>query len=427
MLALVGVDHTAAPVAVRERLNFAPPAQREWLDLARLHGMDEGVLLSTCNRTEAYLVCAEAVWPVLRAWLVADWARRSGREAAALEAIAHVVTGEAAARHLFRVSAGLESVLLGEGEVLAQVKAAYAAARAARSVGSRLHGLFQSALRAGRQARRETALGREALAPGAAAVLLATEALGDLRGLTAWVWGSGTIGRPLVEHFASAGAVVTVASRTPAHARAAAGDHARTRPWSERLDALLEADVLVTAVAGEGVWLTTAAVRGAVGRRAARPLFVFDFGVPQNTEAGVAAVAGVIWRGVDDLQTLVERNRLRRARAARAAGALVDKALADYLRAHQERRAAPLIRSLYTKAEAVRTDEVARALRRLPGLGATEREAIEQLSRRIVRRLLNDPALALRSGAGAGDPRSLLEAAASLFGLADEAEGDGPS
>jgi glutamyl-tRNA reductase len=425
VLALVGVDHTRAPVSVRERLAFAPAAQREWLELARLHGMAEGVLLSTCNRTEAYLVCDEAVWPVLRAWLLADWARRAGRDGTGLEAMTRTLDGEAATRHLFRVAAGLESVLLGEGEILAQVKAAYAGAHAAGSVGSRLHGLFQAALRAGRQARRETALGREPLAPAPAALALASEAVGDLSGRSAWVWGSGTIGRPVVEHLAAAGADVTVASRSRVHARAAAGDRARTRAWQERDAALDEADVLITAVAGEGPWLTAEAAARAMARRPGRPLFVFDFGVPRNCADGVAAVSGITWRGVDDLQALVERSRLRRARAARTAAALVDAAVGEYLRDHRERRAAPLIRSLYTKAEAIRAEEVARALRRLPALDAAEREAVERLTRRIVRRLLNDPAIALRGGVGGAAGADLLAAAASLFGLAGPAEESG--
>jgi glutamyl-tRNA reductase len=425
VLRLIGIDHTRAPVALRERLSFAPAAQRDWLALARLHGMDEGVLLSTCNRTEAYLVCEDAVWPVLRAWLVADWARRCGREAAALEALGHGREGADAARHLFRVAAGLESILLGEGEILAQVKTAYATARAAESVGPRLHGLFQAALGAGRQARRQTALGREALAPGAAAVILAVEALGDLRGRRAWVWGSGTIGRPLVQHLADAGADVTVTSRTTAHAAEAAGEGGRVRPWDERLAALSEADVLVTAVGGAGPWLSQRDVARAMEERAGRPLFILDFGVPRNSEEGVAAVAGVSWRGVDDLRAVVERGRRRRQRAAREASAIVDEALDAYVRDHQERRAAPLIRSLYQKAEAVRAEELARTLRRLPDLGQAERDAIERLSRRLVGRLLNDPALALRTGAAAGDPQSLLDAAASLFGLGTEADGAG--
>ena len=335
--------------------------------------------------------------------------------------------GVEAARHLFRVAAGLESILVGEGEILAQVKAAYATARAAESVGPRLHGLVQSALAAGRKARRETDLAREALAPGAAAVILAGEALGGLAGRNAWVWGSGTIGRPLVGHLADAGVAVTVASRSDANARRAAGARGRVRPWTERMAALDEADVLVTAVGADGPWLTVRDVERAMSRRRGRTLFVLDFGVPRNTEEGVARVAGVCWRSVDDLQAVVERGRRRRMRAARQAAAVVDAALEAYVRAHQERRAAPLIRSLYMKAEAMRAEEVARALRRLPALGPAEREAVEHLSRRIVRRLLNDPALALRSGAGAGDPESLLEAAASLFGLAAEAEGSGQS
>ncbi|MCL6596602.1 MAG: glutamyl-tRNA reductase [Firmicutes bacterium] len=425
MLVEVGVDHRTAPLAVRERLSFGPAAAREWLALARLHGMQEGVLLSTCNRTEAYLLAAEEAWPVLRSWLAADWARRASRSPAALEALLRVRMREEAVRHLFRVASGLESILVGEGEILAQVKEAYAAARAADSVGARLHGLFQAALRVGRQARRESDLGRYALAPGAAVVAMAQEALGELAGRSAWVWGSGAMGRPVVEHLAAAGLAVTVTSRTPAHARAAAGAVAAVRPWSERRRALAEADALVLAVGGEGPWLGAEEAARAMAARPGRPLFVFDFGVPRNAEEGVAAVEGVTWRGVDDLRRLVEANRTRRQAAADAAARAVDAAVAEFMRLHRERRAAPLIRSLYDKAEAVRRAELERTLRRLPDLGAAERAAVEQLTRRIVRRLLNDPALALRSGAAEGDATDLMRAAASLFGLeaGEEVEG----
>lgn len=420
MLWLVGVDHTRAPVALRERLSLGPAGTREWLALARLHGLEEGVLLSTCNRSEAYMVADEAVWPVLRAWLVADWSRRAGLRADALEQNLREASGAAAVRHLFRVASGLEAVLVGESEILAQVKEAYAIARAGGSAGARVHALFQAALGAGRRVRRETDLGRESVAPGAAAVLLASESLGDLNGLSAWVWGSGAIGRPLVGHLTGAGASVTVTSRTEAHARGAAAALAQVRPWSERRLALTEADILVTAVSGAGTWLEAADVAEAMDVRRGRRLFIFDFGVPRNTDPALADVPGVVRLGVDDLQAVVERGRSQRERAARAAGRIVDEAVESFVRGHQERRAAPLIRSLYAKAETMRAEEVEWALRRMPELSEAGRARIEQLSRRLVRRLLNDPALALRNGAGGEDASTLLAAAASLFGLDSE-------
>lgn len=420
MLVGVGIDHRNAPVEWRERLRFTPAATREWLSLARMHGVEEGVLLSTCNRTEAYLICDEETWPVIETWLMSDWGRRAGMRPEALRPDVQVRERGDAARHLFRVAAGLESILVGEGEILAQVKEAYALARATQSVGTRTNVLFQAALKAGRQARRESDLGRYALSPGAAVVAMAKEHLGSLAGKTVWVWGSGMIARPVIEHLREAGVDVVVTSRTEANARRVAGDGPIV-PWPERERALIEADGLVCAVAGDRPWLEAAAVAQAMAGRPGRPLFVVDFGVPRNAEPEVGAIDGVVVRGVDDMQDVVAQNRALRESVAEDAGAIVDRAVDQYLRSHQERRAAPLIRSLYSKAESVRQTELDRTLRRMPDLTDAEREAVDHLTQRIVRRLLNDPALALRSGATGAEAAILLKAAASLFGL-DRAE-----
>jgi len=421
LLNSVGVDHTRVPLPVRERLRLDPARAREWLEVARMHGAAEAAVLSTCNRTEVVVSCDDGAWPVLRAWMAADWSRRAAVDATRLEALWVVRERGDAVRHLFRVCAGLESVLVGEGEILAQVKDAYAVARAAGAVGPVLHPLFQAALRAGRQARRDTALGGVAQSPGAAVVELARDALdGDLAGRSAWVWGSGTIGRAAVEHLVEAGAVVRVASRTAANARAAAGERAQAVAWADREAAMVDADVLVLAVSGAQAWLDAPELAEAMAGRPDRPLFVVDFGVPRNAHPGVAHVAGVRLVGVDDLGAHLALGRARLEAAAAEATALVDDAVAIFLREHRQRRAAPLIRSLYEKAETVRRDELARTLRRLPDLPPQAREALEHLTHRIVRRLLNDPALALRAGAAGANDSEFFATAASLLGLVDE-------
>lgn len=426
MLVAVCVDFRRAPLSWRQRLAFGAPEVRDWTGLAGLHGSRESVLLSTCNRTEAYLSVEEEVWPVLRSWILADWTRRTGLATSLLTDAVQVYEGREAVHHLLRVASSLESMLLGEGEILAQVKEAYGLARSIGSVGPELHALFQAALKTGRSVRRDGELGRHSVTPGAAVVRLSETALGgSVHGHEAAVWGSGTMGRRSAEHLAAAGARVTVASRTPEHAQRLVGNlggSARAVAWTDRLTVLEDADILVLAVrTGEAIF-TAKAARAASTRRKREssgpaPLFVFDFGVPRNTAEDLVELDWVTVRGVDDLREVTTQGQSLRAQAAERAGRAVALAVAEFWGKGRERRAVPLIRSLHAKAEEIAREEVAKSLRRLPEMDERSQAEVERLAHRIVARLLNEPTVALRAGAREEDAETLLRSAVRLFGL----------
>lgn len=426
MLVAVCVDFRRAPLAWRQRLAFGSTEVRDWVGLARMHGSSESVLLSTCNRTEAYLSVEDEVWPVLRSWILADWTRRTGLAAAFLSDAVQIYEERDAVHHLLRVAASLESMLLGEGEILAQVKEAYGLARSLGSVGPELHALFQAALKTGRSVRRDGELGRHAVTPGAAVVRLSEAAIGgSLDGRQAAVWGSGTMARRSAQHLVAAGARVTLTSRTAGHAQQLAedlGGTGRIVPWEERLAMVESADVLVLAVrTGDAIFTADdawAVARARVAEGAApAPLFVFDFGVPRNASEDLDDVDWVTVRGIDDLREVTSQGQSLRQEAAERASRVIEAAADEFWGISRERRAVPLIRSLHAKAEEIGREEVAKALRRLPDLDDRARAEVERLAHRIVARLLNEPTVALRTGAREENAEALLRSAVMLFGL----------
>ena len=235
------------------------------------------------------------------------------------------------------------------------------------------------------------------------------------------------MGRRSAEHLAAAGAQLTVSSRTPEHARTLVEDlgaGAEAVPWEERLRSLDDAAALVVAVRAEGTVFSTADVRSLAASRAAvsgevAPLFVFDFGVPRSVSADLEEAPWVTVRGVDDLTKVTAKGQKLRRQAAEHASRTVATLADEYWAESRERRAVPLIRSLHAKAEEIRHDEVAKTLRRLPHLEERERGEIERLAHRIVARLLNEPTVAIRTGARDDNAEVLLRSAAALFGLGE--------
>ena len=413
-LVVVGVDHARAPVVVRERLAFAGLELAE--GLRRLpEYVAEGAILSTCNRTEVYAV-VERGCPVtpLRRFL------RDARDLPdrALDDVLYTHTRRDAARHLFRVASGLESMILGEPQILGQVRAASAAAREAGAAGAVLTRLFAEALRVGKLARTETGIARNRLTVPHAAVDLAADRLGGLRGRAALLLGAGEMAT-LTAKLLRAAAVddLAIVNRSPGPAAAlAAATGGRAVPPDALGAELARADVAVAAATAPRYLVDRASLNPDHDRRPAT-LIVIDLAVPRSVDPALADDARVDLFGIDDLSAVAAGHRDRYAAEVTRTEAIVDEAADAFAAWLAQRAAAPTIAALRRRAEATRTAELDAALRKLGHLSARDRNIVAALSVGLTNTLLHEPVTRLRGDAGAGE---LAVATRRLFALEAE-------
>ena len=402
-LLLMGLNHAGAPVEIRERLAAPPSRLPERLATLRAaDGVAEAALLSTCNRFEIYAVVADLM---------------SGQNALVdvlglcdLHCYLYTASDGAAALHLCRVAAGLDSLVLGEHEILGQVKDALEAALAADAAGPVLSELFRRAIRAGKRVRSETAIGAGLRSLGQVALTLARQHLGDLTDRTALIIGVGRIAKVAAETLAAGGLrCVLVANRTYERAVALAevlgGQAIR---FDALVGRLVEADLVIAATGAPHVVLHADAVRQAMADRAGRPLIVVDLAVPRNVDPACRQIAGVTLYDMDDLSDVVRTQHAVAAPAVAAAEAIAAAEAAAFVAWLQERRAVPLIEDLFAQAEAIRQAEVAHCLARLPDAPEARQAAIEALGASLTRRLLFVAARAVKAAAVRGDGDSTL-------------------
>ena len=396
-ISLTGISHRTASVALRER--FALGEEELVPALAGLAPRFAGAaILSTCNRTELYLASQT---PVSRDDAIAALAAASDAPAPEGEPFYHEVEGQAA-RHLFAVAAGIDSLVVGESEILGQVREAFSAATAAGSGNPVLGRLFHAALRTGRRARSETEIGANGLSVSALAVSLSRNALGDLRRKTVLVVGAGDAGRRSAAALIQSGVGrLLVTTRRSGRAEEIAQElGGATFPFEELRQTIREADVIIAATAAPEAVITADAVGAAMRSRPERPLVVVDIAVPRDVEAAVRAVEGVRLFDVDDLQALAERNREARQQEIGAVEVIIEEETQRFQSWLTGNQAAPTIAALRRRAEVTRRAEVARTLARLPGLDAATQARIDAMSRALVKRLLHSPVTRLRDEGG---------------------------
>jgi glutamyl-tRNA reductase len=415
---LIGISHKTAPVAVRERFAFS---QDELADaLPRFGGA--AVLLSTCNRAEVYLavhhpIAASSVIALLRELKGADVPD---------EAFYHLEDREAA-RHLFRVAAGIESMVLGEAEILGQVRGAFSAATAANTHNAVLSQLFHEAIRIGRRARNETHIGRHAVSVSSTAVALAKRTLGDLSSSTVLVVSAGEAGKLAARNLAKHGASrVLVTSRNRDRARALADDLGGDLVAFDKLAAAMgEADIVISSSAAPGFLIGPGEVRRALASRDGRPLLLIDIAVPRDIDPEVRALPRVHLYDIDDLQAAVEENLNSRRQEVAKVERIIDEGLARFTGWLRERGVVPTVAALRERADTLREAELERTLRRLPDLTQKERAAVQAMANALVKKLLHDPIGRLKGPDGERYVGSLRE----LFALdgAASPNGDTPA
>ncbi len=400
-LVLVGTSHRLAPVEVRERVALDLEGAAELA--RRLADGGEAVCISTCNRTELYLAHNEPE-------------KAEGRAGAALaegEIELYRLRDEAAALHLFRVAAGLDSLVPGEGEILGQVRAAYEAG----TCGPLLDRLFRQALHAGKKVRAETAIGESPASISSAAAALAQQVFGDLDGCRVLLVGAGEVSELAARSLAARGAsIAAVASRTRERAEELAGRFdGQAVPFDQVGEELARADVVVSSTSAPDYVLTP----DQIPERRGRPLFVIDLAVPRDVDPAVAVLDGCYLYDIDDLQAVVSESLSGRWREAARAETIVTQEAERFRDWQASLGVVPAIASLRERAESIRSGELAKAEGRLEGLSESERRTVESLTTQIVNKLLHVPIVRLKEAA-ATEGAGYVEVARHLFGLGEE-------
>jgi glutamyl-tRNA reductase len=412
-LVCLGLSHRTAPVELRERVGALG------LDAGQCPVVEEHAVLQTCYRVELYAYLADGV-DEARDELIGVLAGAHGVERGLLVDHLYVHAGEDAARHLCRVAAGLDSLVLGEAEILGQVGDAFEESKIAGTAGPALSLLFRTAIGSGRRARSETAIGANPATASSMALALADGVLGDLRERRALVVGTGRIGLQTLKAVTGRGiAQAAVANRTRERAVEVAGRfEAAAYGLDELEDALAWADVVVTATASETPVVNADSVRAAMSRREERPLVLVDLAVPADVDRDAGAVPGVRLFDVDDLRAGLDDAMASRLREVPKVEAIIEDEVEGFGRRYRELEVEPLVAALRRSAEAIREREVERTLRDLGDVDTETAERIEHLSRALVKKLLHEPTARLRERAGAGEADDVASAVRELFGLA---------
>jgi glutamyl-tRNA reductase len=416
---VVGLNHRTVPLEILERMTVSdaslPKALQDLLDREHL---TEAVVLSTCMRTEIYAVAARFhgamsdVRNVLSAWSGADPERFTDHLYSYYEV--------GAANHLFQVAAGIDSAVIGEGEVLRQVRHAWEMARTENAAGPVLSRLFRHALEVGKRVRSETAITRGITSLSQAAVAMAGSRLGGLTGRTVLLVGAGEMGEGMVQALAAVPGIgrTLVANRTWAKAAKLAERIGATPVELVGLtSALEEADVVLTSTGAPGVLIEAGDLEAVLPERRGRPLLVVDIAVPRDVDPGVGQLPGVTLLNMDDLKAFVDAAMAGRRKEIPAVSRIIAEELDRFSDLTAEREMAPLVSALRERAEGVRAAEVERYRAKLSGLSESQRADVEALTRSLLAKVLHEPSVQLKDVAGSVQGEQLAEAVRVLFNL----------
>jgi len=426
-LLLVGISHRTAPIELRERVDFQARGLENALRALASQSAGaagEVALLSTCNRAELYVACEDV--DAARTDLVSFVSRFHGVDISALEPHVYHVADLEAARHLFRVAAGLDSLVVGEPQILGQVKEAHGAARQASTVGPLLNRLFHSSFAVGKRVRTETGLSSGAVSVSYAAVALAKKIFGNLDGRAVVVIGAGEMGKLTAQHMKSQGVRhVTIVSRTMAHAARTADaiGGATAARWDDMDAALTASDIVITATGAAAPILTKARVEAAMRQRRSRPLFIIDIAVPRDVEAAAGELEQVFLYNIDDLQAAVRENLARRTSEVTHAETIVDEELDKFGSWLRARGVIPTVVALRQSFELIRRAELERLDFKLsalpPDIRDEARARVDEITHLIIEKLLLTPTEQLKALGDQESAALYAEAIARVFALAD--------
>ncbi len=415
-LILIGVNHRTAPIEIREKLAFSRAERVPLLRALRDRSATEAVLVSTCNRTEVYVVDTggESVG-LIRELFTA----RLGEDASRYLYVRH---DREAAGHLFRVTSGLDSMILGESQIQGQVHEAWESSR--ETSGATLNRLFQFGQLAGSRAREETGIGRGAGSVSSAAVQLAKKIFGSLAGRGAMVLGAGDVAEIALDCLQKEGVRVSiVANRTYERAESLAREHgAVAMHYDECWSSLHTVDVLVCSTASPHPVVGVDHVAAAMSARRDRPLCILDIALPRDVEANVGKLENVFLYDLDDLRAAAAANLNRREEDIPAAERIISDEVEKYWQWLAGLAAVPVVTEFRAQMDRVRAEELAIALRRIDGLSRDQAEGVETFSRSLMNKFLHEPSVRLRAAAANGRGLGVVDAARYLFALERDQE-----
>jgi len=424
-LLLLGLNHTTAPLQVREKLALNARQRDEALSKLRqeFEGA-ESVLLSTCNRVELYV--SRAVHGRPRAEEMIEFlAKFHSLDAAAFKDHLYQKTDQQVVEHLFAVTSSLDSMVLGETQILGQVREAYESATQQQLAGAMLNPLFQRAIAVGKQVMHETPLGEGRLSVASVAVDYAREIFEHFNDKTVLSIGAGKMAALVLQGFAALNpGKLLVCNRDPAKAQVLAQKfNGQPVPFENLNDHLIAADIVISSTGAPYPIITRKAFEGLLRQRRYRPAFLIDIAVPRDVEASVAELENVYLYNLDDLQEVVSRTQAQRKDAIAAAQTIVAAQVQEFVAWQRQRELGPAIHRLYSRYHQIAQEELGKTIHKLPNLSASERAHLEDLARRIVNKLLHDPVHALRSSDGLHLPATqYLHALEKLFQLGEETE-----
>lgn len=411
-----GINHNTASLDIRERVAFAPEQMEEALsELCRQGAADEVAILSTCNRTEIYAYSQQS------ASLIVEWL--SGYHRLPLEELQgchYCHQGEEAIRHMMAVACGLDSLVLGEPQILGQMKSAYAVANGAGTAGTHLHSAFQQVFSIAKRVRTETAIGENPVSVAYAAVSLAQQIFSNLKEDTALLIGAGETIELVARHLHEQGVKkLLVANRTLGRARDLAEQfNAEAILLADIPEFLHRADIVISSTASQLPLLGKGAVESALKKRKHKPMFMVDIAVPRDIEAEVGELDDVYLYTVDDLREVIDENRRSREEAAAKADEIVGEGVQAYARELRALSSVSTIKAYRRKAEDIRDQELERALKTLEK-GADPEAVLMQLARGLTNKLLHAPTSKIKQ-AGASGRDDVIGLTQELFDLDDQ-------
>ena len=412
-----GINHTTAPVQIREQAAFAPEKLGEALsDITSSGAANEATILSTCNRTELYCTLEQDQDGKAIEWFC-DYHRLTNSQ---IQPYLYRHPGELAAKHAFRVASGLDSLVLGEPQILGQMKDAFAQAHKAGATGKLLNRLFQQTFSVAKQVRTNTTIGASAVSVAFAAVSLARQIFSDLSSKNVLLIGAGDMIDLCARHLTEQGIKhMIVANRTLERAELlAANFNAEAITLMEMPARLAEADIVIASTASQLPILGKGAVERAVKQRKHRPMFMVDIAVPRDIEPEVAELDDVYLYSVDDLKDVVQENMHSRMQAAKEAEKIIDMRVTQFMQWVGSLDAVPTIRALRDNSDGIREAELKRAEAKLAS-GADPHEVLQQLAHALTNKLTHAPSAELSKASHEGDV-TLLDAARRLFNLSDD-------
>ena len=411
-LKVLGINHRTAPIEVREKFSVNKDAIRHGLEnLDDYDGLNEAVILSTCNRSEIYAVtaddCEASIYNFLNDLIggVVD------------KNFLYEFDDDTCAEHLFEVAAGLDSLILGEGQILSQVKESYTTAKAAQATSTILNTLFNRAIAAGKKVRTETKIAYSSVSVSSAAVELANKKLGGLTGKSALIFGAGKMAQLTAHHLLAHGLKKIFVAN---HHLERALDMAKkigglAVAWEDALISAAHVDIIITSTGAPHYVVKPWQTQQLMTRRQGREIFFIDIAVPRDVDPEVGKIKGVTLYNIDDLESVVEKNLQARQREAQLAKKIVAEDTAAVMERFKYLKFQPLMANLSERAEQMRIRELKKFSSKLPDLSDDEKKVLDQMTRRIVRKLLRMPMMKLNASAGTDAENFYAQAMQALF------------